>query len=206
MAKRKKSFTEQLMVPQGPVDLTSYDPGAKPGFKGGKKGGAAALLELEKPLADLQERLFAEGRSGGARALLLVVQGMDTSGKGGILRHAVGLVDPQGVQITSFKAPTPAERRHDFLWRGTRQLPEPGMLGVFDRSHYEDVLIGRVRELAGPEEIERRYDAINHFEKRLVDGGTTLVKCMLHISSDEQKKRLLARLDDPTKLWKYNPG
>jgi len=131
---------------------------------------------------------------------------MDTSGKGGILRHAVGLVDPQGVHITSFKAPTPAERRHDFLWRVTRALPPPGMLGVFDRSHYEDVLIGRVRELAEPEEIERRYDAINEFERRLVDEGTTLVKCMLHISSDEQKKRLLARLDDPTKLWKYNPG
>jgi len=206
MAKRKKSFTEQLMVPRGPVDLTSYDPHAKPGFKGGKKDGAAALLELEKPLADLQERLFAEGRSGGARALLLVVQGMDTSGEGGTLRHAVGLVDPQGVQITSFKAPTPAEKRHDFLWRIERQTPAAGMIGVFDRSHYEDVLIARVRRLVDRRELNRRYKAINEFERRLVDEGTTIVKCMLHISYEEQKERLLARLEDSTKLWKFHPG
>jgi PPK2 family polyphosphate:nucleotide phosphotransferase len=131
---------------------------------------------------------------------------MDTSGKGGVLRHTVGLVDPQGVRITSFKAPTEEERGHDFLWRIRRAVPEPGYLGVFDRSHHEDVLIARVRQLAEPEEIEKRYDAINDFERELVDGGTTVVKCMLHISPEEQKERLLARLDDPTKHWKYNPG
>ena len=133
--------------------------------------------------SDLQERLFAEGKSGSDRRVLLVLQGMDTSGKGGVLRHTVGLVDPQGVRITSFKAPTEEERAHDFLWRIRRAVPQPGYIGVFDRSHYEDVLIARVRELADPDEIERRYAAINDFERELVDGGTTVVKCMLHISA-----------------------
>jgi PPK2 family polyphosphate:nucleotide phosphotransferase len=110
------------------------------------------------------------------------------------------------VRITSFKAPTEEERAQDFLWRIRRAVPQPGYLGVFDRSHHEDVLIARVRQLADPEEIERRYVAINDFERELVDGGTTVVKCMLHISPEEQKLRLLARLDDPTKHWKYNPG
>jgi PPK2 family polyphosphate:nucleotide phosphotransferase len=200
------SFVEALTVPRGPVDLAAYDTGVTPGFSGSKKKGKAALYALGDELSDLQERLFAQGQTGGDRRILLVLQGMDTSGKGGILRHAVGLVDPQGVHIKSFKAPTKAERRHDFLWRIEKELPRPGIIGVFDRSHYEDVLIGRVRELAAPEEIERRYDAINDLEKRLTDEGTTIVKCMLHISSDEQKSRLLARLDDATKLWKYNPA
>ncbi len=193
-------------LPAGPVDLTSIETDAAPGFDGGKKKGKAALFALGDDLSDLQERLFAEGKSGSGRRVLLVLQGMDTSGKGGVLRHTVGLVDPQGVRITSFKAPTEEERSHDFLWRIRRALPEAGYIGVFDRSHYEDVLIGRVRELAEPAELERRYTAINDFERELVDGGTTVVKCMLHISADEQKARLLARLDDPTKLWKYNPG
>jgi PPK2 family polyphosphate:nucleotide phosphotransferase len=114
-------------------------------------------------------------------------------------------MDPQGVRIHSFKAPTKEELAHDFLWRIENAVPEPGYLGVFDRSHYEDVLIARVRELAPPDEIERRYGAINEFEQRLVNGGTRIVKCMLHISADEQKERLQARLDDPTKHWKYNP-
>ena len=193
-------------LPPGPVDLDAIETDASPGFKGGKKKGKAALFALGDELSDLQERLFAEGKSGSDRRLLLVLQGMDTSGKGGVLRHTVGLVDPQGVRITSFKAPTEEERAHDFLWRIRRAVPQPGYLGVFDRSHHEDVLIARVRELADPQEIERRYVAINDFERELVDGGTTLVKCMLHISPEEQKRRLLARLDDPSKHWKYNPG
>ncbi len=131
---------------------------------------------------------------------------MDTSGKGGIIRHAFALVDPQGVHIKSFKAPTPAELKHDFLWRIERELPKPGMIGVFDRSHYEDVLVARVRKLVPRREIAKRYTAINRFEKRLVDEGTVVVKCMLHISAEEQKARLLARLDDHEKLWKFNPG
>jgi PPK2 family polyphosphate:nucleotide phosphotransferase len=195
----------ELRLPTGPVDLTAIDTTATPGFTGDKKAGEQALLDLGPDLSGLQERLFAEGTTGSTRNVLLILQGMDTSGKGGTLRHTVGLVDPQGVRIHSFKAPTKEELAHDFLWRIEHALPGPGYLGVFDRSHYEDVLIVRVRQLAPPEEVERRYDAINEFEKRLVEGGTTIVKCMLHISADEQKERLQARLDDPTKHWKFNP-
>lgn len=193
-----------LRIPQGRVDLTAIPTDATPGFSGKKKDGKKALEALGSDLSDLQERLFAEGTTGSTCNVLLVLQGMDTSGKGGTLRHTVGLVDPQGVRIHSFKAPTKEELAHDFLWRIEKALPGPGYVGVFDRSHYEDVLIVRVRQLVPPEEIERRYAAINDFEKRLVDGGTRIVKCMLHISAAEQKERLLARLDDPTKHWKFN--
>jgi len=159
-------------------------------------------------LADAENRPLIErlGEYLHPRSVLLVLQGMDTSGKGGTLKHTVGLVDPQGVKITSFKAPTKEELAHDFLWRIRKGVPGPGIIGVFDRSYYEDVLIARVRELAPAEEIERRYDAINEFEAELVGAGVTIIKCMLHISPEEQKARLLARLDDPTKHWKYNPG
>ena len=195
-----------LRLPPGPVDLTAIDTDAAPGFDGGKDDGEAALAAMGEELADLQERLWAERTAGSERRLLLVLQGMDTSGKGGTLRHAVGLVDPQGVRITSFKAPTEEERSHDFLWRIERAVPEAGYVGVFDRSHYEDVLIARVRGLADAGEIERRYGAINDFEARLVDGGTTIIKVMLHIGAEEQKARLQERLDNPEKHWKYNPG
>jgi PPK2 family polyphosphate:nucleotide phosphotransferase len=201
-----ESLVNRLRVPQGAVDLSAIPTHARPGFEdGGKKKGQIALLDLGDGLADRQERLFAHGRTGGSRNLLLVLQGMDTSGKGGTLRKTVGLMDPQGVRITSFKAPTPEELEHDFLWRVHKVLPGPGYVGVFDRSHYEDVLIARVRELVPAEEIERRYDAINAFEADLVESGTTIVKCMLHISAKEQKRRLLARLDNPEKYWKFNP-
>jgi PPK2 family polyphosphate:nucleotide phosphotransferase len=210
MAKSKPqsvpSTTEALTVPRGPVDLSTYDTHATPGFNGKKQKGKAALFAMGEELSDLQERLFAEGRSGGSRSVLLVLQGMDTSGKGGIIRHALALVDPQGVHIKSFKAPTPTELKHDFLWRIERELPKPGTIGVFDRSHYEDVLIARVRKLVARREIAKRYTAINQFEKRLVDEGTVVLKLMLHISPEEQKERLLARLDDHEKLWKFNPG
>jgi len=195
-----------LRVPSGRPDLTAIETDAAPGFDGAKADGVAALAALGPELAELQERLFAEGRTGASRSVLLVLQGMDTSGKGGTLRHTVGLFDPQGVRITSFKAPTEEERAHDFLWRIANAVPAAGHIGVFDRSHYEDVLIARVRELAPAEEIERRYGAINEFERELVEGGTTVVKCLLHISPEEQKERLLARLDNPDKHWKYNPG
>lgn len=200
------SIPDALRLAPGPVDLAAIDTDAAPGYDGDKASGTADLPAMGPELAELQERLFAEGKAGGRRSVLLVLQGMDTSGKGGTLRHTVGLVDPQGVRITSFKAPTEEERSHDFLWRIERALPLPGHLGVFDRSHYEDVLIGRVRALAPAEELERRYDAINAFEQGLVEQGTTVVKCMLHVSAAEQRERLLARLDDPTKHWKFNPG
>jgi PPK2 family polyphosphate:nucleotide phosphotransferase len=163
---------------------------------------AKAVAELD----DLQERLYADASAGAQAAVLLVVQGMDTAGKGGIMRHVVGSVDPQGVRYTAFKAPTEEERRHPFLWRIRKALPRPGQIGVFDRSHYEDVLIARVRNLVPPATWARRYGQINTFEHSVVGAGTTIIKVMLHISADEQKARLSERLERPEKHWKYNPG
>jgi PPK2 family polyphosphate:nucleotide phosphotransferase len=195
-----------LRIPPGPVDLAAFDPRTTPGLDGGKAAAAADLDRLGTRLADLQERLFATGRRGGERRVLLVLQGMDTSGKGGTLRHVVGLVDPQGVRIKGFKAPTPQERRRGFLWRVRRALPQPGEIGAFDRSHYEDVIVTRVRKLFPAHVIERRYDEINRFEKELAESECEVVKVMLHISFEEQRERLLARIADPSKHWKYNPG
>lgn len=187
--------------------LADVDPDTTPGFTGGKKDGQADLDAGAAELDDLQERLFAQSRvEENAPAVLLVLQAMDSAGKGGIVRHVIGSVDPQGVHLAAFKAPTAQERAHDFLWRIEKQLPQPGYIGVFDRSHYEDVLIGRVRALASAEEIDRRYGAIVDFEKRVTDAGTRVVKVMLHISPEEQKARLMERLDRPDKYWKYNPG
>ncbi|MFS0735261.1 polyphosphate kinase 2 family protein [Microbacterium sp. 1P10UB] len=187
--------------------LADLDPSSTPGYTAGKSHGQKDLAAGVVRLDQLQERLYAESRSEATHAsVLLVLQAMDSAGKGGIIRHVVGSVDPQGVALTAFKKPTKEELAHDFLWRVERRVPEPGFIGVFDRSHYEDVLIGRVRSLAPAEEIERRYGAINDFEKRLVDGGTRVVKVMLHISADEQKERLGERLARPDKYWKYNPG
>ncbi|WP_194421661.1 polyphosphate kinase 2 family protein [Microbacterium abyssi] len=187
--------------------LSNVDAGSHPGYDGDKKAGAKDLAEGIEVLGELQERLFAVGRVGDARdAVLLVLQAMDTAGKGGIVRHVVGGVDPQGVELAAFKAPTDEELAHDFLWRVEKRLPQPGFIGVFDRSHYEDVLIAKVRSLASAEEIERRYDAINEFEARVAASGTRIVKVMLHISPEEQKERLMERLERPDKYWKYNPG
>lgn len=204
--KSEMRLARDLLLQPGRVDLSSYPTDATPAVSGGRADGEARLAELGPGLLDLQSKLFAMGRAGEHRQLLLVLQGMDTSGKGGVLVHTVGLMDPQGLKITSFKSPTEEEREHDFLWRVEKVVPGAGFVGVFDRSHYEDVLIGRVRQLAPPEEIERRYGAINDFEQQLVDQGTVIVKCMLHISAAEQKRRLQARLDDPRKYWKYNPA
>ena len=188
------------------VDLAAIDTRAKPGFEGKKKDGKKALADMDDELRELQAKLSAHGYTGGSRRLLLVLQGMDTSGKGGILKHAVALFNPGGVRPTAFAAPTDEERQHDFLWRIEKEVPEPGLIGIFDRSHYEDVLIARVQELVDPEEIERRYGAINDFERRLTEEGVTIIKVMLHISPEEQRQRLLARLDRPHKVWKFQPG
>lgn len=199
----------KLRLPQGPVDLTTFDTRATVGFPGTDKHDALRLVQDMLPrLTDVQERLFAQGRENPETAprILLLLQGMDTSGKGGVIRHSVGMVDPQGVQITSFKAPTQEELAHDFLWRIEKAVPDPGMIGVFDRSHYEDVLVVRVEELVPREEWESRYDRINEFEEDLVDRGITLVKCFLQVSHDKQKERLMRRLERPDKHWKYNPG
>ena len=197
---------ELLRVRDGFV-LADVDTRATPGYEKGKTKGAEDLDAGAAELDDYQERLYARSRVDATEAsVLLVLQAMDSAGKGGIVRHVVGSVDPQGVDLAAFKKPTPEELEHDFLWRVERRLPEPGFIGVFDRSHYEDVLIARVRELAPPDEIERRYGAINEFEKRVTDAGTRVIKVMLHISRDEQKERLMERLDRPDKHWKFNPG
>jgi len=197
---------KQLLRVGPDVVLASIDPAATPGFAGDKKGGQAALAEGRDEFAELQEKLFAAGRFGATRSVLLVLQAMDTAGKGGIVKHVVGSVDPQGVHIHAFKAPTDEEQKHDFLWRVRPHLPHAGMIGVFDRSHYEAVLIHRVRALSTPQEVEERYGIITAFEQEVVAAGTAIVKVMLHISPEEQKARLMARLDDPAKHWKYNPG
>ncbi|MCP1427660.1 PPK2 family polyphosphate:nucleotide phosphotransferase [Microbacterium foliorum] len=199
-------WAKALQVGDG-FRLADVDPRSTPGYRGGKADGKRDLAAGLDELNILQERLFAESRVGVAEdSVLLILQAMDSAGKGGIVRHVVGGVDPQGVALTAFKAPTPEELQHDFLWRVSTRLPEPGFIGVFDRSHYEDVLIGRVRSLAPAAEIDRRYDAINDFEAEVAASGTRIVKVMLHISPEEQKSRLMERLERPDKHWKYNPG
>lgn len=185
--------------------LADVDPRATPGFDGDKATAKWAMKNIGADLAELQEQLYARGAEGDPRSVLLLLQGMDTSGKGGTIESVMGQVNPQGVAITSFKKPTAEELAHDFLWRVQKALPPAGRIGVFDRSQYEDVLVVRVHGLVPPDEIERRYGAINDFEKAYVDGGGTLVKCILHIDKDVQRERLAARLGDPTKYWKYNP-
>jgi PPK2 family polyphosphate:nucleotide phosphotransferase len=187
--------------------LADVDPRSTPGITGGKTAGEEGLAEGADELSALQERLFAAATGGDStRRVLLVVQGMDTSGKGGIVRHVVGAADPQGVHHHAFKAPNEEERAHDFLWRIRRQLPPPGTIGVFDRSHYEDVLIVRVHDLVPRAVWSRRYATINRFERTLVATGTSVVKVMLHVSPQEQLTRLAERLDRPDKYWKYNPS
>lgn len=191
----------------GPVDLSTIDPRATPAFTGDKADAVADIAAMGPRLAELQEKLYAQAVAGGARRrVLLVVQGMDTSGKGGTVKHVIGQFNPSGCHIHAFKAPTEEELGHPFLWRIRNHLPGPGLIGVFDRSHYEDVLIARVRELVPRQVWARRYGAINRFEQGLAKDEVTVVKVFLHISPEEQKERLLARLDNPDKHWKFNPA
>ena len=196
---------ETLRAGEG-FSLAAVDPDSTPGYSGNKADGQLLLAEMDDELSGLQEKLFAESRFGGKKRVLLILQAMDTAGKGGIVNHVMAAMNPQGVQFKAFKAPTDEEKSYDFLWRIEKEVPAAGMMGIFDRSHYEDVLIHKVHGWASPDEIKRRYTAINEFEARLGDSGTTVVKVMLHISGDEQKQRLLARLDDPAKHWKYSHG
>ncbi|MCV7192510.1 PPK2 family polyphosphate kinase [Mycolicibacterium brumae] len=187
--------------------VTDIDAGATPGFRGDKADAPALQAERNAVFADLQEMLYANGKTAGDhRSVLLVLQGMDTAGKGGIVGHVVGAANPMGVRYTSFGVPTAEERAHHYLWRIRNALPPAGHIGVFDRSHYEDVLVVRVRNLVAPEVWGARYDEINAFEKELVDAGTTIVKVAMFVSPEEQKQRLAARLERPDKYWKYNPG
>ena len=203
---KNASVSDLLRVPAGSGAQKDVDAGSTPGAPGKRAKTEVATAELSARLATLQEQLYAEGASGGHRRLLLVLQGMDTSGKDGTVRRVVGTVNPAGVQITSFKKPTRAELRHDFLWRINRAVPTAGHVGIFNRSQYEDVLVVRVHELVPKTEWSTRYKRINDWERQLVDDGVHLVKVFLHISKDEQMARLLGRLDDPDKHWKFNPG
>jgi PPK2 family polyphosphate:nucleotide phosphotransferase len=186
--------------PGGKLDLSEFDPGATPGFN--HKEGSARLLELNQRLEVLQESLWAEHK----RKVLVVLQGMDTSGKDGTIRHVFEGVNPLGVRVAAFKAPTEEELDHDFLWRVHPKAPGRGEMVIFNRSHYEDVLVVRVQKLAPPEVWRQRYDQINDFERLLAETGTVILKFFLHISKDEQKERLQARLDDPQKQWKFRKG
>ncbi len=197
----KSSIRERLRAAGESFELAALDPASTPGAPG-KALARSQVDALAPPLFELQERLYAER----TRAVLLVLQGMDTCGKDGTVKKVVGAFDPAGVRVTSFKAPTDEERRHGFLWRIRRALPSTGFVGVFNRSHYEDVGIVRVHGWAPPEVIERRYGEINRFEAQLAESGIAMIKCFLHISYDEQRERLLARLEDPTKHWKFNPS
>ncbi len=189
------------------VRVADLDTAATPGFTGGKADAPALQTERSARLAELQEMLYANHRvRGDRRSVLLVLQGMDTAGKGGIVKHVVGAVNPMGVRYHAFGPPTAEEKARHYLWRVRRALPPPGHLGVFDRSHYEDVLVVRVHNLVPPEVWSDRYDEINAFERELVDAGMTLVKVALLISPAEQRKNLLARLEDPAKHWKYSPS
>ncbi|WP_291379689.1 polyphosphate kinase 2 family protein [Demequina sp.] len=200
-----KPPTETLRVREG-FTVDGFDCASTPGFPGDEDDGERFMEDRGETLSDLQEQLFAEGRSGGTRSVLLVLQGMDTSGKGGIVRHVLGMVDPQGVQHTSFGVPTAEERSHHYLWRIERALPSAGKIGVFDRSHYEDVLVVRVHNLVAADVWGARYDEINAWEQRRIDEGTRIIKCALMVSPERQLERLAERLDRPDKHWKYNPG
>ena len=185
----------------GRFRMADVDPDSTPGLKKRKK----ARKEMEAAHAELfglQERLFAENK----RSVLIVLQAMDTGGKDGTITHVMGHLNPQGVHITTFKQPTPEEKRHNFLWRIRKALPEPGIVGIFNRSHYEDVLVARVRKLVPKQVWKLRYADITAFESLLAQGGTRILKCCLLISKDEQRQRLEARLKDPQKRWKFQRG
>ena len=206
MAKVSIKEAEALRVSEDFV-LASVDPASTPGVS--EDNVEDAFDEFDDELDELQECLYANGRAGNENAgsILLVLQGMDTAGKGGIIRHVVGeTMDPQGVHIKAFGKPTEEELKHDFLWRIEPHLPKPGMISVFDRSHYEDVLVQRVKQMAPPEEIERRYGAIVDFEAKAAANGTKIIKVMPHISKEFQGENLRKRIERPDKHWKYNPG
>lgn len=190
-------------IPPGTeLDLEAHDPGAKTGFEGGKKDGKASLPQLSKRLAELQRRLWADS----SRSLLVVLQATDTGGKDGTIRHVFRGVNPQGVHVRNFTQPSEWELAHDYLWRVHRHTPEDGAITIFNRSHYEDILVARVKGLVPEEQWSKRYRHIREFERILSEEGTTIVKLFLNISKDEQKERLQARLDEPDKNWKFSRG
>lgn len=182
--------------------LKDFDTKDKTERSGSKEDNEAAMFELATEISALQDILHAEGK----RKVLLILQGMDTSGKDGTIRHVFKETDPLGIRLASFKAPSDEELAHDYLWRVHQQAPKTGELVIFNRSHYEDVLIVKVHKWIDEAECQRRYAQINDFERLLTETGTTIIKCFLHISKQEQKKRLQERLNNPTKTWKFNPS
>ncbi len=194
------NLAEKLKVPEGHrLRLDSLAPDRTPGCKD-KEQATEELEAMIEELRPMQYRLYAEGR----RAVLVVLQGMDASGKDGVIRHVFSGFNPQGCRITSFKVPTPEERAHDFLWRIHKAVPPYGEIGVFNRSHYEDVLVARVRKLVPQAVWKARYAQIRAFEQHLTENGVVLLKCFLQISRNEQKKRLMQRLEDPDRNWKFS--
>lgn len=190
------------VIPGTVVDLGSLDPADTSAFTSGKSAGKASIKALNDRLETLQELLFAEGR----HKVLIVLQATDTGGKDGTIRHVFEGVNPQGVKVASFKKPTSTELAHDYLWRIHAQTPRAGEITIFNRSHYEDVLVVRVHSLVDETTWSRRYEHINDFERILADEGTTILKFFLHISKDEQAERLRARLATPEKQWKFATG
>jgi PPK2 family polyphosphate:nucleotide phosphotransferase len=199
--KNASQISNFQLKPRQEVRLASISTETARGFEN-EEAAKAQLKEDAKTINELQDKLYAEGK----RALLVVLQGMDTSGKDGTIRAVFNETGPLGVQVTAFRRPSEEELAHDFLWRAHLACPKRGHIGLFNRSHYEDVLIARVRSFAKPSEIEQRYEQINQFEKMLVENGTTILKFMLHISKEEQRERLQERLDDVKKNWKFNAG
>ena len=188
--------------PGSKVDLSKIDPDETDGFKGGKKDAEKPFLALNRRLEELQEKLWAEGK----RKLLVVLQGLDACGKDGTIRSVFEGVNPLGTRVAAFKVPTEEERGHDFLWRVHSKMPGAGEVAIFNRSHYEDVLVVRVRNLAPKGVWKPRFQQICDFERMLAENGTKIVKFFLYISKDEQKERLQDRLDDPLKRWKFRKG
>ena len=191
-----------LVKPGTRVRLSDWDPNDTSEFKGDKEQARLKVQKLTYRLEELQEVLFAEHR----HKILIVLQAMDTGGKDGAIRHVFERVNPQGTRVANFKEPSAEELDHDYLWRVHKQVPAKGELVIFNRSHYEEVLIVRVHKLIPAEEWKPRFDQINAFEQMLAENGTTILKFYLHIDRDEQKKRLQARLDDPSKHWKFRLG
>lgn len=185
-----------------PIDLSSFDTRDTALFDDGKKAGKKAFKELNARLELLQEQLYAQDE----HRLLIVLQATDTGGKDGTIRRVFEGVNPQGVDVASFKKPTPEELAHDYLWRVHKHVPGDGRITIFNRSHYEDVLVVRVHDLVPEERWSKRYGHIRNFEQMLVDEGTTILKFFLHISKEEQKERLEARLENPDKHWKFSLG
>ncbi len=190
---------QHIVKPGSKIKLSEWDPNNTGNFKGGKEDGLAEVTRLNNRLSELQEILYAEHK----HKVLIVLQAMDTGGKDGAIRRVFSGINPQGIHVANFKAPTAEELDHDYLWRIHKMTPAKGEMTVFNRSHYEDVLVVRVHNIIPPEVIEKRYEQINSFEHFLTENGTTILKFYLHIDKDEQKERLQARLEDPTKHWKF---